>query len=821
MNSWLHILLGWDGSSPGEAVEGSTRLEFGGLPTGAAALAAIAGAAVVFGLLLWLERRERFHLPLWRRGALFGLRLVVIAAAVLMFLEPVAVTSFVETVPSRLILLVDDSESMELSDPYTDEDRASSLAARLELGTQSGRAPADRLRETPRIALVRRALQPRLDALGQGRALFGEDLETAAEGRIDAEEADQEKSLEEWLASFEANRPVSPIGEALRGILNAHRGQPVAGIVVASDGRANAGEDPIRVAEDAARLGIPIHAILAGTEEGPRNVRLVEVEADPTVFVRDPTTVAVVVEARGLRDAEATIILERRRREGPWEPVGSETVVLGEEGQLTRAVFNVTPEVVGPLEYRARVEDPGPELSKDDNVSTASVRVVRQEIRVLMIAGAPSPEVQFLKNTFLRDPRIEFSGWYQHADPGYQQPGDRPIVRLPQNDEELSGFDVLLLFDPDMRTLGPRWPEMITNFVGREGGGLIFVAGELYTADLFDEAGSGAEENWTVVLPVVREPGLYRSEAQVRLSSRTTYALELTAEGRTDPIFAFHPDPIRNRAIFRSLPGMYWSFPVTRARPGATVLARHGDPRMTNSYGRHVLLATQLFGPGRSVFLAFDSTYRWRYLSEDYFDGFWARLIDRVGRSKALGGSFPFRVQLARSSYAVGEEVNVEVRYTDPTVVADPTALAAELEVADEPPEPVVFEKSPREPGLLTARFNPERAGEYALRIVTASGPTGAGRVRPSITRFRVEPPRRETDEPSLNRPMLEELARLTGGMTFRLDELDRLDPAIPMREVTRTLERREDLWDAPLFYATIVLGLTLEWILRKTSRLV
>ena len=94
---------------------------------------------------------------------------------------------------------------------------------------------------------------------------------------------------------------------------------------------------------------------------------------------------------------------------------------------------------------------------------------------------------------------------------------------------------------------------------------------------------------------------------------------------------------------------MYWSFPVTRARPGATVLARHGDPRMQNQYGRHVLLASQLYGPGRTVFIGFDSTYRWRYLAEDYFDGFWARLVDRVGRNKALGGRFPFQVHLGKT----------------------------------------------------------------------------------------------------------------------------------------------------------------------------
>ena len=116
---------------------------------------------------------------------------------------------------------------------------------------------------------------------------------------------------------------------------------------------------------------------------------------------------------------------------------------------------------------------------------------------------------------------------------------------------------------------------------------------------------------------------------------------------------------------------MYWSFPVTRARPGATVLARHGDPRMQNQYGRHVLLASQLYGPGRTVFIGFDSTYRWRYLSEDYFDGFWARLVDRVGRNKALGGRFPFQVNLGKSVYRVGDQVSIGVRYTEAAAVAE------------------------------------------------------------------------------------------------------------------------------------------------------
>ena len=136
------------------------------------------------------------------------------------------------------------------------------------------------------------------------------------------------------------------------------------------------------------------------------------------------------------------------------------------------------------------------------------MRVVRQQIRVLLIAGSPSPEVQFLRNALMRDQRVEFAAWLQHADPGFRQPGDRPISRLPNDSAELSKFDAILLVDPDLRALGQQWPDMLTHFVGQEGGGIIYVAGELYSQQLFEAAESktGARA-WNAIPLISRRRG--------------------------------------------------------------------------------------------------------------------------------------------------------------------------------------------------------------------------------------------------------------------------------------------------------------------------
>ena len=815
MNRLWQYLLGIDrspGATPGE----SSRLEFAAWPRGAGSIVIIVSAIAITYLLWRLYRWEGRDLSRAKRFLLVGLRMLILLTVAAMLLEPVWVSSLRETVPSHLPIVLDDSESMRFSDPYTDATRAVAIAADMKLESADGKSPVDRLRETPRLGLVQQVLGRQVEALSKGRNLYTYDLDSAAkEGSAKAAQA---RKLDE----IQPKRPISPLGDAIRGVLASHRGQPVAGIILATDGRSNTGEDPLRAAEAAVRQNIPIYAIAAGADEGPRNIRLAEIEASPVVFVRDPMTLGVVVEARGLKDAEATVVLEQRINQGGWEPVGSQRVVLGEDGILKRTSFRITPKAIGQYEYRARVEDAGPELTMEDNVATAAVRVVRQQIRVLLIAGEASPEVQFLRNALQRDQHVDFSAWMQHVDPGFRQPGDHPISRLPNDLSELRRYDAILLVDPDMRALGPQWPEMLTSFVGQEGGGLIFVAGELYSQQLFEsEATPSSAGDWTRILPVVREPGLFRTEAEVRLNSRDPYALDLTPEGRGDPIFEFHADPIRNRSILTSLPGMFWSFPVTRARPGAVILARHGDARMQNQYGRHVLLASQLYGPGRSVFIGFDSTYRWRYLSEDYFDGFWARLVDRVGRNKALGGRFPFQVNLGKNVYRVGDRVDVSIRYTDPAATAEASELAAELEIAGQPPDPLRFERVPEDPSLLTATFPAEQAGAYTLRVVPATATDLGSGIKVSTTTFRVEPPRREVDEPSLNRPLLADLARLTGGRVLELSQAGQLDDAIPMREVTRTIETRDELWDAPLVFATIVLALTAEWILRKIFRLI
>ena len=812
MKNFVHWLFGIE-QSPDWIAGGRWHLELDALPRGLGSAALIAAAIAVVVGVWWLYRLEGRQLSRFARGTLALMRCLMLTCVVLMLTEAVLVFTKHEQLPSRLLVLVDTSQSMSLADPYSNKQTAERVAMKTGVKDRAGRPDIAALRKRSRLDLVRAGLAPLMSKLGRGREIhiysFSEKLQ-----RADSFGA---------LQQLKPTGGASALGDAIKNALAAHRGQPIAGMLLVTDAQSNAGEDPRKVSAMASSQRVLINALAAGTEQGPSNARMADLEASPVVFERDPSEVAAVVQSQGMEGQTATVSLEKRPDGGNWTEIGRQDVVLGEDRMIKRVTFDLANDALGTFDLRARVADAGTELTTADNELVKSMKVVRQRIRVLLVAGGPSPEMQFMRNAMMRDTRIEFSSWLQSAGDRYENVGHRPLRRLPSSRKELDEYDAVILFDPDVRKLSPIWPELLTKFVGDAGGGVVYVAGEQYSAPLFagTDNDRSIDNTWLRILPVANDAGLYRTGASVSLNPHDTWTFELTGEGSSDPIFRFSPDPNRNRDILTSLPGMYWHFPVTRAKPGATVLARHGDPRMRNSYGRHVLMAMQRYGPGRTVFLGFDSTYRWRFLHEEYFDGFWARLVDRVGRDKALGGRYPFSLSTDKATYHTGDRVVVSARLIGGEETMNLSDLHGDLEMPGQATATVNFDPLPQDPSVMEGSFSASDPGTYVLRVVPAgAGAEGDASVRAATLSFRVEPPRQEIDQPKLNRALLEDVTRATGGSMFTLADVDRLPDAFKIHQVDRVLEYRDETWDAPILFGGFVCLVTLEWVLRKRYRM-
>jgi hypothetical protein len=166
--------------------------------------------------------------------------------------------------------------------------------------------------------------------------------------------------------------------------------------------------------------------------------------------------------------------------------------------------------------------------------------------------------------------------------------------------------------------------------------------------------------------------------------------------------------------------------------------------------------------------------------------------------------------------------VTIRARAIDPSeslgVVAD---LRGEIELAGQSPVPLEIEAMNDTPGVAEASFTANEAGAYTVRIVPGNiGTQEDPAVRPATLNFKVEGANNELDRPKLDRALLADLARSSGGEVFSLADYEQVPEAFKIKRVGRLLEYRDELWDAPLVFGSLMFLLTLEWVLRKRSRM-
>jgi len=804
------------------AEDGQLRFEWLSTPTGDRAFLVLVAALAAIVVVWFLYRWEGARLNRRTRLVMVVFRLAVVAVTIAMLCEPVAVLSKSMQIPSHILVLVDDSLSMKFRDAWNDEPNSSQIVQHLKFEN------VEELNQKTRSELIKRVMSAEwIKSLGgDGERevhvhYFAEKLAdqvAEGDGAHSGDAAGDEAANEKESGSVLSGRHTA-LGTSIRQAITAYQGLPLAAVVVISDGQSNSGEALKTIGDFADQQQVPIFALAMGTKRGPRNIGILKLDANEIAFIKDVNKVEVLVQTRGMEDSGSNIILEKRRNEGVWEQIGQEPLENLESGVVHRVEFQFEEAETGKLELRARVDEAGPELTTDDNIAIAEVQLIPQKLRVLFIAGSTFPEVQFLRNTLMRDKGVDVATWNQSADATYEHPGDSPIRRLPVTEEELNQYDCVVMYDPDPKDWPGNFPELLNKFVSFAGGGLIYIAGEMQTKNSFNNQ-SAPEMSWVSLLPVVREPGLFRSEVRLQLSAQNAWRLNVTDEGRRDFVFKFADNVEANKKLLGSLPGMFWHFPVTRAKAGASVLARHGDPRMRNEFGPEVLLATHRVGPGRVFFVGFDSTYRWRYIDEQTFDGFWARMIDRAGRSKQLGGGYPFRLRTDKLEYEPGEQIRLTASLISGAMVdSDISSITAALEHGSDPPLEVTLNPSGRV-DEFAANVPVDQAGPYIIRAW--AGQRGiSGDVKMVTRQIMVKLPNAENEKPTLDRARLEIVADRTGGRVFGLHETDLMAGAIRLGQVDKIVEDRSEIWNAPIFFMIIILALTIEWILRKRFQLV
>jgi hypothetical protein len=474
-----------------------------------------------------------------------------------------------------------------------------------------------------------------------------------------------------------------------------------------------------------------------------------------------------------------------------------------------------TPEESGRFEFVATVERLEGETVDQNNRAARQVNIIEDYLRLMYVANEPTWEWRFIKEVFHRDKLIGMAGFrtfLASSDPRVRESNVLFLSTLTPKRSEFFANDVMFLDDMPRSLLNDRFCEMVKEYVGNLGGGLVVIAGprfgpkELYQTPLAD------------MLPVIIDPNAEMRDAP----QHPEFRLRLTPHAARYPFMQLGSSDVENSKAWDNLGKLPWYQPVAMLHEQAFALAEHPTDKCADGKTPQPLIAIRQYGKGEVVYLGFNETWRLRRLyGEKYYRQFWSQLIYRLGMSHALGSDKRFVARLDQPQYRAEDKVTLTVEAYDENYepLSDESlperGLEGELTIpASGGAESRTISIPMLRRGVFEARIPVFAVGEYSLRVKDPV--TG----KFDEQRFEVTPLSAERRRGVRDERLQNELAQRTGGRSYDLTTVGNLARDLDLKPVIERQTRNQPLWSTPGWFLAIVVLMMCEWLSRKMIKL-
>ncbi len=734
---------------------------------------------------IWAYRSARGRTGRVFRGFLIVLRTIVLCVLAFCLLKPFLTIYQNNPDDSYLLVMVDRSKSMQITDSDDGESRLTQVNQLL-----FGENPEDG-----------DGLIDKLNANKFKVRLFGFDTEA-------------KRIKPEALPSADGENTNIP--KALNEALEDLQGIPLSGIVLCTDGVDRSGTDIAKLAMQVRERKAPIHTVGIGSEKGVPDIELVKVDTPRTAEEDFPVEISATVRRTGNAQKKVTIQLIENGRV-------LETVPISFKNDTTRVPLRFTPRQPGTQKYEVHVLPEAEEAIPQNNTKTFILKVTPTKRVKILFVSRPSWAFKFIKRALHGDPNIILTDRYTTSDQsfgGTQGSANEDFKFYPDSKEILFDFDAIIFGNISASKFTRSQLENTVEFVRTRGGGFLMLGGT-FSIGSSEVTDSYLNTPIAELLPVELELGSPRPSPPLNLPPsqmpRTKgFKLQLTTEGKTDPLMELAANPTENLQLWNDLTEITGYSKVKRAKAGATVLAEHPTDR--NEFGNRILIATHNYNAGRVMVFTPHKAWGWQ-MSISYKDNRHHRFWRQAAKWLTTAPKSSLKLDIAKTEYTLKEPVVVEVTAMDKAfeltnkaklraIIVDETGTRKEL-----PLEQVLGKD-----GLYTARFIPNRYGEYT---VTATGTLGGENLGKQQALFEVKPSYAEFSDAALNIPLLSNLADMSGGKYYPVAEADQLVNQISLVESATSQITDVDIWDLPLIFGMLLMLLGLEWFLRKRGGLV
>ena len=712
---------------------------------GLSPLLLLACVLVAAGLSYWSYRQTVPPLQGWRRWLPMALRFVALTTILFLLFEPVLRNVTTRERSPVLALLVDDTQSLRV----TGTDTTAGAAA-----------------ET-----VRRVVSSARDVNGEVRLYAFSQTARPIDG-------------DRPLDSLRYDGARTNLAAALQAVRDDLQDANLGSVALLSDGQYNAGRNPLYVAE---RYPVPIHTVTLGDTTGQRDVQIRRIATNDIAYVDSelPVRVALRSDQAGGESVTVRLTVDGQTQDAQEVELPSGTAELPVN-------LTYTPPEAGLKRLQVSVTEIDGEATVRNNTAAQSVRVLESKRRVLLLAGAPSPDVAAARRILQRDADTELTVRVA------MQNGEYLGGALP---EDLSEFDALVLAGYPSRAVSDADVRRVVTVIDDGRPVLFLLQKQTDLARLSSSLGDA--------LPVVIDQRRSSTiEAQFNpVEARLGHPVYQIDEGEPLP--------------WRRLPPLSYNESRWTPTPDARVLA---TLRVRDVAIDDPAMVVRRRAGQRSAAVLLWGTWRWANVPEDLAEArsLWPGLLSNLVRwVSAREDTRPVRVEPVEETFAGGEPVEFTGQVFDESMTpVEDAAVDVQITAPDGTQYPHSMEPTGNGQYVLDVGTLPQGTYSYRAEAQRDGTTLGSDQGRFSVGSLSVE--YRET---RADAPLMQQIATRSGGRVLPADSVAALSSLVASNPgfapVSIQEERETELWRWAWFLVLILACLAAEWVLRKRFGLV
>lgn len=568
------------------------------------------------------------------------------------------------------------------------------------------------------------------------------------------------------------------IAEALEYVRELSHTANVRGIVLLSDGNATTGGNPVF---DEERLSIPIFSVAFGDTADQTDVLVRKVITNAVVYKGTRVPVNVQIKSIGARQERVEVTLRRGT-----EILDRKSVTLEPGTHETPVSLSYVPGENGAQRYTVTVTPLPNELTERNNRSSFSVKVLENRMKVLILGGAPSPDIAFVHRSLDADSTVEVTTIIERGDGTHY--GPTPTASL------LEAQECLILAGFPTASSPPDLVNLVLE-VGSKGPGILVLPSRT-----IDQA------KLSLLQPIL--PFTIRERSPVEQQAF------LHPRNIPNDLLLKLPDQISSDA-WSQLPPLFTLQASMRAKPESDV---HAVKRFRTILTEEPLLISRNVNRRKAVALLGYGLWQWKMLPDPGMEGLLDHWLNTTVRwLTTRDEDRRIRISTSKETFTADEPVEFSGQIYDETLrPIDDAQITLTVKSRTQRDDLTMTSLGN---GQYDARTRPLPEGEYTFEGVVRRNGAESGRAAGS---FSVGESNAEFLETRANALLLRQLSARSGGRFYYPDNLGSLAGdirSLPDFQSTEVL-RSADLpfWTNPWSLFAVVFLFSLEWFFRKQS---